>query len=73
MYNSSKIFKFLFFADDTTLLFTAPTLIALMLVDNVELEKVSQWIITNKLSLNVNKSVYMIFKKNSKKHYLTRP
>ena len=66
VYKSSNIFQFLFFADDTTLLLTAPNFTTLMSLANVELEKISQWIIANKLSLNVSKSVYMIFRKNTK-------
>ena len=50
MYKSSNIFQFIFFADNTTLLLTAPNFTSLMSLANIELEKVSQWITANKLS-----------------------
>ena len=65
---ASNIFNFLMYADDTTLF---------CCVDNIkpenrnrlineELQKVNNWLISNKLSLNVNKTKYMQFFKPPK-------
>ena len=68
--NSSKLFNFLMYADDTTLYCcleditsknTAHTL-------NIELEGVHSWLKSNRLTLNVNKTKYMLFSK--RKHNL---
>ena len=68
--NSSKLFNFLMYADDTTLY--------CCLVDiasehkahtlNIELERVHSWLNTNRLTLNVNKTKYMLFCKRKNNH-----
>ena len=58
---SSNLFDFIIYADDTSL---SSTLNAFDTdTDNInrELEKINIWLNTNKLSLNVNKSKFMIF------------
>ena len=56
--------KFILFADDTTILFSNKSLDNLLLIANKELEKVNEWCRVNRLSLNFNKTNFMIFKKN---------
>ncbi len=69
---ASKLFKFIIYADDTTLN-TSIELVArnspgtdISTALNVELAKISDWLCSNKLSLNVNKLKYMIFHKPQK-------
>ncbi len=63
----SNLFKFIIYADDTTL---SPTLEIIMENQdnstinskiNYELSKISDWLKPNKLSLNASKTRYMIF------------
>jgi len=57
---TSSLLKFILFADDTTILFSAKTLFDLITCINCELAKVSEWFKVNKLSLNVTKTNFMI-------------
>ena len=59
--NSSSILKFFLFADDTTLFYSAKTSPLLEKQLNDELKKVNKWLISNKLSLNVDKSCFLNF------------
>ena len=58
--NASKVFQFIMYADDTTLTNNIDKVI------NEELNKVNYWLVTNKLSLNFNKTKYMQFHKAPK-------
>ena len=49
------------FADDTTMVTYAKEMKTLEKVANDELEKVARWFRKNKLTLNVNKTNYVIF------------
>jgi len=51
----------LLFADDTNLLFVSKDLPTLIPVINSSLSNISKWFSSNKLSLNVNKTNYVIF------------
>ena len=53
------------YADDTTLYCNVNQQITEQLI-NVELEKVSTWLSSNKLSLNVKKTKFMVFHPNQK-------
>ena len=54
------------FSDDTTLFFKHKKLGILYTTINVELAKISQWFKLNKLSLNIKKNNYIVFRnKNS--------
>ena len=64
---SSHILNFYLFADDTSTTFTHNSLDVIERVYNTELAKVSEWLSTNKLSLNVSKSVMVIFRSARKK------
>ena len=55
--NSSNFFEYILDADDSTLFTTSNV----SLYINIELSKVYEWLAINKLSLNVEKTKYMIF------------
>ena len=64
--NSSSLFKFILFADDTNLFTTIeyPLPVGISkVVDlvNNELEKNYDWLTVNRLSLNLTKTIFMIF------------
>ena len=61
MSNSCSFFQFVHFADDTTLFVNDSDITRLMDRTNNELSKVNKWLECNKLSLNVEKTKYMIF------------
>ena len=56
------------FADDTNLFFNHHDLDSLSEIVNDELSKISNWFKLNKLSLNVNKTNYILFKMKNKKY-----
>ena len=64
---SSKLIEFFLFADDTSTLFCHEDIKVIEKVYNEELCKVSQWLIANKLSLNVSKSNMVLIKTCRKK------
>jgi len=61
MYQVSNKLNFILFADDTNLLFSGKDINKVCKTLNVELEKLCDWFAENKLSLNVEKTNYMIF------------
>ena len=58
---------FFLFADDTNLLYADRSLKNLEITVNKELAKVSDWLIANKLTLNIKKSNFVIFRPRQKK------
>ena len=64
---SSKIMKFHLFADDISLFYSYKNIDNLEEIINCELAKISDWLMANKLTLNVNKSNFMIIKPRQKK------
>ena len=58
----SNFSNMILYADDTNILFSHPDLNQLILRVNIELDNISKWFKVNKLSLNTDKSNYMIFK-----------
>ena len=58
--------KFYLFADDTNLLYSDKNLKSLESTVNDELCKLYDWLIANKLSLNIKKSNYVIFRPRQK-------
>ena len=70
---SSEKFKFVMYADDTTLTSTLETFSNNELNGNpassinIELNKISEWLKLNRLTLNVQKTKYMLFKTSKKK------
>ena len=59
--------KFYLFADDTNLLYADKNLKSLESTINDELCKLYDWLKANKLSLNIKKSNYVIFRPRQKK------
>ena len=57
----SNILESNLFADDTNLFLNSPNILNLETNLNVELEKVSQWLYANKLSLNIEKTSFVVF------------
>ena len=57
----SNILEFHLFADDTNLFLNYSNILNLETILNVELEKVSQWLYANKLSLNIEKTSFVVF------------
>ena len=69
LHNSSKLFQFILFADDATLL-TKKGIHNILI--NRELCKISIWFKVNKLSLNIPKSKCILFHQPQKKNYRIR-
>ena len=68
--NYSDIFKFTIYADDTTLIATLNPSSEMEMqyqISDRELKKIQQWLNVNKLSLNVEKTKFMIFGMPQKK------
>ena len=64
--NSSDQLKFYLFADDTNLLYADKNLRVLENKFNAELSKIYDWLIAYKLSLNIKKSNFVIFRPRQK-------
>ena len=58
----SRLLSFISFADDTNLFLSHRDAYTLSNTMNQELKNITTWLSTNKLSLNVNKTHFMIFK-----------
>ncbi len=67
----STSLKLLSFADDTTVFISGPNLNELNNTMNSELNKLFVWLNENKLSLNVDKTKYMVFSANSRLSFPT--
>ena len=68
--NVSNIFNFILLADDTTILSTHKDTKLLFEQANNELDKSQIWLRLNKLSININKTSYIIFSnKKAKQDY----
>ena len=65
--NVSDILKIILFADDTNLFYSDTNLDRLYGTMNRELKKLVVWFKTNRLSLNVDKTNYILFKSKNKK------
>jgi hypothetical protein len=66
IFNASNLATFLF-ADDTTLLAENDNLQDLISYINTEMKKIANWLIVNKLALNLSKTKYIIFRTRGKK------
>ena len=58
------------YADDTNLFYFNNDIETSFSIVNMELEKISEWFKANKLSLNIKKTIYTLFHKNSTKNDL---
>ena len=65
--NVSSIFQLILFADDTNVFCSGKNLPYLMNQANRELNKLSDWFTANKLSVNLKKTKFMIFKQKQKR------
>ena len=63
--NCLKFSSNLSFADDTTVILSAKNSNLLVQKGNKELKNIDNWLIANKLSLNIKKTKYMIFSTSS--------
>ena len=66
IYKCSTEFTFYLFADDTNIIYANNNLRTLESTVNSELAKVSEWLKANKLTLNIQKSNYVIFRPRQK-------
>ena len=66
--NVSNIFKINLFADDTSLFHTHNNFESLIKETNQELIRISTWLATNKLILNISKTNYIIFTSKGKSY-----
>ena len=64
----SNIFKINLFADDTSLFHTHGNFESLIKETNQELTRISTWLTTNKLVLNISKTNYIIFTSKGKSY-----
>ena len=64
---ASDLLDLIMFADDTNLFYSNKDINTTFLKVNNELQKINEWFISNKLSLNVKKTKYSFFHKPSKK------
>ena len=63
----------LLFADDTALLMSGPNILYLQSTINDELKTVQEWFMQNKLTLNLNKTNWLLFhpaKEKQSHHFL---
>ena len=61
IHHSSSTPQFLLYADDTAILFSAPSVNQLQVSINSSLPSVATWLNSNRLTLNVKKSTYQLF------------
>lgn len=66
-HRSSKLFNFHLFADDSNLFLANKSLEFIQDTCNTELKKIHTWLCANKLSLNIDKSNYVIFHPSQKR------
>ena len=59
----SSTLKFILFADDTNIFYSADSPELLSNTISQELSKLHSWLAVNKLSHNINKTNYMVFEK----------
>ena len=63
--NASPLLTYVLFADDTNVFYSHKDLNILITTLNLELNKLSSWFKSNKLSLNINKTNCIYFKKHT--------
>jgi len=62
--NTSAFFKFVFYADDTSLLVSSKNIDELLSRSNLKMRKTVGWFTSNELIVNTNKAEFMIFNQN---------
>jgi len=63
--NASKFLHLILFADDTNIFLHHSDLNILQSMSNVELDKLSEWFKSNRLSLSIKKTNYILFSPKS--------
>ena len=71
--NALRVAELLLFADDTTIYYYHKDPISLINVLNDKLRNVDCWMKANKLSVNISKTNYVIFKLRNKKFHINTP
>ena len=61
--NASELLFYILYADDTAVLLKGKELRELLVILNEELERINLWLKANKLTLNTQKSVFMVFQR----------
>ena len=61
--NVSRVLKSILFADDSNFFNSNKDLNELFRITNLELKKIGEWVVCNKLSINFDKTHYLIFSK----------
>ena len=69
--NASNLLDPVMFADDTNLFFTHKDIRYLFQIVNQELENISQWFVSNKLSLNIKNKILIFSQTQSKRKHST--
>ena len=64
--DSSALLHFILFADDTNIFFSHKSIDSLLSIVNAELIHVAEWFKANKLSLNLGKTNYVLFRSRRK-------
>ena len=59
--NASELLFYILYADDTAVLLKGKELRELLVILNEKLERINLWLKANNLTLNTQKSVYMVF------------
>ena len=67
IYHATDLGEFILFADDTNLFYSHDNASSLTNLINSELSMLSEWFQANKLSVNISKTNYIIFKPRQKK------
>ena len=70
--NVSDVIKFILFADDSNIFFHSKKPDDLIDMANAEIPKIMRWLATNKLTLNVTKTHFVIFRNPGKSVSLTK-
>ena len=65
--NCSKLLSFTLLADDTNIFFSNNCLKTINKVIQAEINKVTEWLNVNKLSLNITKTKFILFRSINKK------
>ncbi len=65
--NCSKLLSFVLFADDTNIFYSNKCIKTINKIMQAEMNKVAEWLNVNKLSLNTNKTKFILFKSSNKK------
>ena len=70
--NCSKLLSFILFADDTNIFYSNNCLKTINKVIQAEFNKVTEWLNVNKLSLNITKTKFILFRSINKKRITSK-